>query len=107
MTYPQENFKVEGPACKSKETRGFLCKAAKVKAGLTGGGGFDSRMNGSDPLDQDPAVAAARRRGVAGGPARTRVKADPSCWIVIQWCWTRACAQEAAAGQRRRGRGGA
>jgi hypothetical protein len=45
---------VEGPACKSKEAWGFLCKTAKVTSGLTGGGGFDSGMDGSEPLDHDP-----------------------------------------------------
>jgi hypothetical protein len=37
----KKTYTVEGPACESPEMQGFLCKTARVKAGLTQRGGFD------------------------------------------------------------------
>jgi hypothetical protein len=52
---------VGGPVCKSKETRGFLCKTAKSRHGLTGGGGFDPRR-----MDLIRRIQIQRRRWHAG-----------------------------------------
>jgi hypothetical protein len=51
---------VEGPGCKSKETRGVFLQKCAVKAGLTW-------PDGSVPSDQNPTARVARGRGLAGG----------------------------------------
>jgi hypothetical protein len=58
---------VGGPACKSKEPRGFVCKTAKSRRGLTGGGGFDMRRT---DLIRWITIRRSRTQVGAGGSGR-------------------------------------
>jgi hypothetical protein len=100
MTYPRENYTVEGPGCKSKEARGSLAKARgqggvdrfdsgrldlirRVQIqwlGLHAGAAkrvacADPSQNGPEPLDLDSTTLDARMRPGGGGrPMAVRLR---------------------------------